>query len=537
MKILFTSIGRRVELMQAFRNAAIKLNIPLIIYGADMSKDAPALFYCDKQIQICRILDTEYIPQLLNICKREHIDALIPTIDTDLLILSHHSKNFAEIGTRVIISEEDKIVICRDKRLTSNFFIQCGLKAPLPVDDINKYEKGFPCFVKPKDGSSSVNAYRADSKNELESLVKQVPDYIIQPFITGEEYTVDIFCDFESQPIYITPRKRLAVRSGEVLKTEIAIDEKIINECRRLIAEFQPVGAITVQLIRESISKEDYYIEINPRFGGGAPLSMKAGADSAEALLRLLDGQKLEYHTNISNGMIYSRFDQSICVNPNKNKLKVILFDLDDTLYNEIEYIKSGFYKIAEFLQNKVEKEKTFNMLMEAFKTGKQPINYVLENCNIEEPQILDKCLQIYQNQKPDIVLSNQVKNLLELLRTQEFRIGLITDGRPNGQRAKIEALGLEEYMDEIIITDELGGILFRKPNDIAFRIMKYRFDVEYEEMIYIGDNIRKDFIAPKALGMRWIWYYNSEGIYKEQTRAEQSFNWEEIYAQLISKD
>lgn len=537
MRILFTSVGRRVELMQAFHNAAIKSNIPLIIYGADMTKDAPALFYCDKQIQICRISDEKYISQLLNICKEEHINAVIPTIDTDLLRLSHYKEDFAKIGTRVIISEENKIAICRDKRLTSDFFIQCGLKAPLPVDNVNKYENRFPCFIKPKDGSSSVNAYRANDKEELENLAKQVPDYIIQPFVFGEEYTVDIFCDFESQPIYITPRKRLAVRSGEVLKTEIALDEKIIDECKQLIRQFQPIGAITVQLIREYTTNEDYYIEINPRFGGGAPLSMKAGADSAEALLRILDRQKLEYSTDIANAMIYSRFDQSICVNPKKGKLKVVLFDLDDTLYNEIEYIKSGFFKIAKFLEDKAEKGKIYDMLIQAFNEGKKPINYVLESLHIEEPQIFSRCLEIYQNQNPDISLSDEIKNLLILLKKKGLRLGLITDGRPNGQRAKIEALGLNEYMDEIIITDELGGVLFRKPNDIAFRMMKYRFNVEYYEMVYIGDNIRKDFIAPKMLGMRWMWYYNLEGIYKEGDKTRESYSWEEICQCLLNNN
>ncbi|MDE7307836.1 MAG: HAD family hydrolase, partial [Lachnospiraceae bacterium] len=76
-----------------------------------------------------------------------------------------------------------------------------------------------------------------------------------------------------------------------------------------------------------------------------------------------------------------------------------------------------------------------------------------------------------------------------------------------------------------IIVTDKLGGVLFRKPNDISFRIMKYCFDVEYQGMIYIRDNIRKDFIVPKTLRMKWIWYYNSEGIYREEQKVEGSLS------------
>ena len=142
-----------------------------------------------------------------------------------------------------------------------------------------------------------------------------VPDYIIQPYISGTEYTVDAFCDFDGNPIFVTPRIRLAVRAGEVLKTKIDQDEKIIAEMQRLLEKYKPCGAITVQLIRDDKTGEDFYIEINPRFGGGVPLSMKAGADSAEMMLRLIKGEKIAYQDCAAeNGSIYSRYDQSIRV-------------------------------------------------------------------------------------------------------------------------------------------------------------------------------------------------------------------------------
>ena len=138
---------------------------------------------------------------------------------------------------------------------------------------------------------------------------------MIQPFVDGEEYTVDIFCDFDSRPVFITPRIRLAVRAGEVLKSQIVEDETIIEECKRLIEQFKPVGAITVQLIKDKKTNINQYIEINPRFGGGAPLSIMAGADSAKATLRLLNGEKLSYQENAAeNGAVFSRFDQTVRV-------------------------------------------------------------------------------------------------------------------------------------------------------------------------------------------------------------------------------
>ncbi len=313
MRILFTSVGRRVELIQAFRNAALKTNISLKIYGADISETAPALQFCDCSVIVPRIRDSSYIPVLKKVCKEEEIDALIPTIDTDLLLLSRHKAEFGR--TRVVISAEDKIAFCRDKRFTADYFHSIGLKSPNPVADWKKYNAGYPAFIKPKDGSSSIFAYKVNNKDELRSYAAQVPDYIIQPFIEGTEYTVDIFCDFDGSPIFITPRIRQAVRAGEVLKTKIRQDETIIADMKRLIEDYKPCGQITVQLIQQKDTGDNYYIEINPRFGGGAPLTMKAGADSAEMMLRLLKGEKVGYMDYAAeDGAVFSRFDQSVRV-------------------------------------------------------------------------------------------------------------------------------------------------------------------------------------------------------------------------------
>ena len=313
MRILFSCVGRRVELIQTFREAAEYLNMKLEIWGTDITSTAPALYFCDHICLVPRIRDTSYIPTLARICADNDIDLLIPTIDTDLLLLAENIASFDR--TKVLISRPDKIAICRDKRNTADYFCSIGLKSPRPTDDIMNYHDGFPAFIKPKDGSSSIFAYKAENYAALEEFTKQVPDYIIQPFIEGTEYTVDILCDTEGKPLLITPRIRSAVRAGEVLKTEIRQDDRIIAEMKQLLSDFKPCGPITVQLIRDSKTGEDYYIEINPRFGGGAPLAMKAGANSAEFVLRMAKGETLVYTEKAAeDGAVFSRFDQSVRV-------------------------------------------------------------------------------------------------------------------------------------------------------------------------------------------------------------------------------
>lgn len=315
MNIFFTCVGRRVELVQQFRKAAEQLNIDLRIIGGDIVTNAPALMFCNKTRLIPLIKGGNYIPVLLEICKEEKVDCLIPTIDTDLMILAENKKLFEQIGTKVLISSPEKVAICRNKNLTSDYFQSLGLNAPTPVNSVDKYSSKFPAFIKPMDGSSSINAYKVDSREDLQLYASKIKDYIIQPYISGKEYTVDIFCDYDGNPVFITPRERLSVRAGEVLKTRIDQDETIIAEMMKLVADFKPSGAITVQLIKDAETNENYYIEINPRFGGGAPLSMKAGADSAMEILRMLNGDKLFYKKHAArNHEVYSRFDQSVCV-------------------------------------------------------------------------------------------------------------------------------------------------------------------------------------------------------------------------------
>lgn len=511
-RILFTGIGRRIELLQAFRNAALVLNKDLRLYGADMSETAPALAYCDYTRRVVSMKNPDYIDDLLRICTDDRIDLLVPTIDTDLLALAENKKRFAEIGTRVMVSAPDKIRICRDKNNTSKFFLDCGLHAPIPVNDWEKYTGDYPAFIKPKDGSSSINAFKVNTQSELIVYVSHVADYIVQPFVSGKEYTIDVFCDWDGNPLCIVPRERLQVRAGEVQKTRVIMDKDMIEESERLCTAFKPCGPMTVQLIRDE-QNIDWFIEINPRFGGGAPLSMKAGARSAEAILKLLDNEQPGiYH--VADGALYSRFDQSVCITEDFTHINGIIFDLDDTLYAEKEYVRSGFKAVSDFLGGGYE-----SRLWSLFEAGKPAIDELLKEIGREN--LKARALDVYRCHEPKIHLFGGANELIQRLKDEGKKVGIITDGRPKGQRNKIKALGLD--VDDIIITDDLGGEQFRKPCDIAFRIMQTRWRLSPSEIVYVADNPEKDFQAPQQLGMMSICLASENGLYKSEEMKRQT--------------
>ena len=191
--------------------------------------------------------------------------------------------------------------------------------------------------------------------------------------------------------------------------------------------------------------------------------------------------------------------------------LKAVIFDLDDTLYGEKQYVRSGYRAIADILP---QVERMEEKLWTAFEQKKSAIDEVLRAEGIYTEERKQQCLSVYRFHQPKIYFYDGVSEPLQTLRADGYKLGIITDGRPEGQRAKIKALGLEELVDYIIVTDELGGVEYRKPNKAAFVKMQEVLGLAFEEMCYVGDNIKKDFVAPETLNMKSFWFKNIDGLY-----------------------
>ena len=181
------------------------------------------------------------------------------------------------------------------------------------------------------------------------------------------------------------------------------------------------------------------------------------------------------------------------------SEFKVILFDLDDTLYSEKDYVRSGFHQVSSLFSERNEAEAR---LWTFFLENKPAIDCLLSERQIADTNFKERCLHAYRFHSPQICLYPGVREMLLRMREQKKKLGLITDGRPDGQQAKID------------VTDELGGTSFRKTNPKAFELMADWFGASFESMCYVGDNKIKDFDAPEKLGMHSIWFQNADGIY-----------------------
>lgn len=184
----------------------------------------------------------------------------------------------------------------------------------------------------------------------------------------------------------------------------------------------------------------------------------------------------------------------------------VIVYDLDDTLYDEIEFVKSGFKEISKYLDN----DKYYNFMFEAFKkdgSGKI-FNDLIDKFNLDVP--LQKLIEIYRFHQPNITLPEESLELLQF--TKPYSTALISDGYYLMQQNKFQALKLKNYISYPIFTDFYHT---KKPELKPFEMVMEKFKNETNFM-YISDNPKKDFIGPNNLGWKSIRYKNPMGIYKE---------------------
>jgi len=200
------------------------------------------------------------------------------------------------------------------------------------------------------------------------------------------------------------------------------------------------------------------------------------------------------------------------------NTDSVFVFDLDDTLYQEKDYLISAFNEIAEHYR--IYDDAINQKMIDLFYNGENVFSYLIHNY----PSVTsDKnfLLKLYREHKPSISLSSDTIRFLSEVKKSGIKTGLLSDGRTFTQRNKLEALGLSDYFDKVVVSEEFGS---EKPD---IRNYKAFYELNYKgNFFYFGDNLLKDFITPNKLGWETICILdNGRNIHKQDHPSDLEYN------------
>lgn len=312
--ILITSAGKRCELLLEFQRE-LKLYYPdAKVFTVDCNPEmAPACRLSDGAFTVPKVTSPNYIDEILQLSRLEDVRIIIPTIDTELIVLSQNIEKFTSEGITIMVSDESFISICRDKRKTMDLFIRLGIRNPMPRD---KFNPSFPMFAKPYDGSLSTNIHILRSKDDLTEEILNDPKLMFMEYIDKTEYkefTVDMYYGSDHHVKSIVPRERIEIRSGEVNKG--ATRKNYLVEYLKERMSYIPGvrGCICMQLFYRERDNDVVGIEINPRYGGGYPLSYYAGANFPAMMIKeYIEGVGINYSDDWQNNTIMLRYDSQV---------------------------------------------------------------------------------------------------------------------------------------------------------------------------------------------------------------------------------
>jgi carbamoyl-phosphate synthase large subunit len=269
-----------------------------MIFAADCNPLAPIFEACDSGFVVPHINEGGYIEVLEQICAEFNIDLLVPCNDQELHLLAEARSAFQDIMTHVLVSRPEVIGITNDKVRTYEFLFANEIQTPLTIEDkktvltaIETNLVSFPIIIKPRFGSGSDDVYVAESISEFEIFWERIEQPIAQRQLIGQEFGVDIFNGADGVPRSVVPRKKLEVRAGETDKAISIADQQLIDLGMKVGTVLGHYGPADVDCFKTDSGI--FVLEINPRFGGGYPLTHLAGGNFIKSTLKLVEGQNL----------------------------------------------------------------------------------------------------------------------------------------------------------------------------------------------------------------------------------------------------
>jgi carbamoyl-phosphate synthase large subunit len=320
--VLLSSAGRRVELLRAFRGALRDLGVDGRVLAVDVSDRSSAFQDADAGFLVPRCTDPAFVPAMLELCREQAVDLVLPTIDTELPTYALSRDDFAAVGTTVAVSSPEVVRIAADKQATHAWLVAQGFPTvrQSTVEAVRRAPADwpFPVVVKPRRGSAGIGVLVARDRTDLDWAARD-GEVVVQSLARGAEHTVDALVDRAGRCVCVVPRRRLEVRSGEVSKGVTVRSAPVESLVTRLVEALPGAyGVVTVQLFVDGPADDPAsmeVIELNARFGGGYPLAHAAGADYPRWLLEEVLGlPSTATADGWQDGLTMLRYDAAVFV-------------------------------------------------------------------------------------------------------------------------------------------------------------------------------------------------------------------------------
>lgn len=304
-----------MALLNAFRDAMARLGVTGKLIVSEITETSPAFQRADLGVLVPRVSDANYLPALLKIAGEQNVGLLIPLTDPEIPLLSQHAEKFSDLGCTVMTGSPESIAVCRHKDQTNRRVHESGL-ASIETFSLEAFRANpfYPCFVKPISGSASIGSSVIPDEAAMKVHIARFGEnLIVQECIVGPEYTVDVYRSRDGKIRCVVPRQRLLVRSGEVEKGITVYDERIISDTIRLVEHLDGLWGVFCCQCRRDAEGVLRFFEINPRFGGGAPLSIAAGADLPLYLLQEVLGLEITAELGrFTDRLLMMRYDEAV---------------------------------------------------------------------------------------------------------------------------------------------------------------------------------------------------------------------------------
>jgi carbamoyl-phosphate synthase large subunit len=292
LNVLITAASRRVPLVRAFRRTLDQLGSGSVIV-TDVNPLSPAVYAADRAFRVSMASEPGYVDEIFAIAAAADVGLIVPTIDDELTPLALALPMFREAGIHVAVSNAEATAICNDKHATCRTLAANGIAAAasfLPAQI--PAHPSFPLFIKPRFGRGSIAAFPVRSQRELEFFLDYVPEPVLEEYLDGPEYTIDMLCDFAGRPLSIVPRERVVIRAGVTDRGRTSKDPRLIALAEACASALTFSGPVNIQC--RIVGDRPVVFEINARFSGGVPLTIAAGADFPRMLVDLALGRRVQ---------------------------------------------------------------------------------------------------------------------------------------------------------------------------------------------------------------------------------------------------